>query len=212
MRRLLAILGAALLVTRCSEAGAPFATTPATTSHTTPPAASVSPPVGPSGSSLAPATDAPTAAATASDGAEPVGDSWVEAGILIEGRSITQLVVLDETDEVMAVGADVACGLESEASDTTELYDMNTGRWQPGPRMPSGRHGPAVATLPVMSITGDRVLVTGGSSQEYVAKSGTVLYDPNARTWSQSGLLNTARIDPAIAVVSGGACWSRAGC
>jgi hypothetical protein len=64
--------------------------------------------------------------------------------------------------------------------------------------MPTGRHGPAVAALD------DRLLVTGGSNQEYVAKSGTVLYDPSARTWAPSGLLNTARMDPAIAVIPGG--------
>ena len=60
---------------------------------------------------------------------------------------------------------------------------MDTGCVAAGPRMPSGCHGPAVAALD------DRVLVTGGSNQEYVAKSSTVLYDPNARTWSSSGLL-----------------------
>lgn len=200
MRRLLTILGAALLVTGCAE--------PAATSRTTPPTAIVSPAVDPGGSSTAPAPVIPTSpatpTATASDDAKPVGDSWIEAGTLHDGRSVTQLAVLDETDEVMAVGADVACGLESEASDTTELYDMDSGTWNPGPRMPSGRHGPAVAALPAMSITDDRVLVTGGSNLEYVAKSSTVLYDPNARAWSRSGLLNTARIDPAIAVISGG--------
>ncbi len=137
--------------------------------------------------------------ATASGDAEPTGARWVEAGTLHVGRhSVTQLAVLDETGEVLAVGSDRACGLENEASAATELYDMETGTWQPGSRMPTGRHGPAVAALD------DRVLVTGGSNQEYVAKSGTVLYDPKTKTWSQSGLLNTARIDPAISLISGG--------
>ena len=204
MRRLLTILGAVLLVTGCAEGGVPSAPTPAATSRTTPPSAIASPRIDPGESSSALATLVPTAAATASDDEELAGDSWIEAGTLREGRSVTQLAVLDETDDVLAVGADVACGLESEASDTTELYDMNTATWKPGPRMPSGRHGPAVAALPAMSIIDDRVLVTGGSNQAYVAKSGTVLYDPSARSWSSSGLLNTARIDPAIAVISAG--------
>jgi hypothetical protein len=202
MGRLFTILGAVLLVTGCAASGVPSALTPAATSRSTPPAAIDSPAVNPGDSSSAPATVAPTSppnsTATASDDAEPAGDSWIEAGTLHEGRSVTQLAILSETNEVMAVGADIACGLESEASDTTELYEMDAGTWKPGPRMPTGRHTPAVAAL------GDRVLVTGGSNQEYVAKSGTVLYDPNARTWSPSGLLNTARIDPAISVMSGG--------
>jgi len=203
MRPAITLLGAVLLASGCAQVGVPSEPTSAATTTTTPPTSIVSPAVDPGGSSTAPASVAPASAATptatASDNAKPAGDRWVEAGTLHVGRySVTQLAVLDETGEVLAVGSDRACGLENEASDTTELYDMDTGSWQPGPRMPSGRHGPVVAAL------GDRVLVTGGSNEEFVAKSGTVVYDPNARTWSPSGLLNTARMDPAISVLSGG--------
>lgn len=131
MRGLFTILGAALIVTGCAEGSVPSAPAPATSTLTTPPAAIVSPAVDPGGSSAAPATVAPASAATptatAGEDAEEAGDSWVEAGVLNEGRSVTQLAVLDEAGEVLAVGADVACGLDSEASDTTELYDMDTG-------------------------------------------------------------------------------------
>jgi hypothetical protein len=196
MRAVLTVLGALLLVAGCAEAGVRPAPTPAATTFTTPPVVIASPAVDPGGPSTALASVTPTA--TARDDERPVDGTWVEAGVLHEGRSVTHLAVLDETGEVLAVGADVACGLESEASDTTELYDMAAGTWQPGPPMPTARHSPAVAAL------GDRALVTGGSNEEYVAKSGTVLYDPRGQAWSPSGLLNTARMNPAIAVISGG--------
>jgi hypothetical protein len=198
MRGLSTFLGAALLVTGCAGGGVP----PAATTDATSPLAVVSPAPDPGDSSTAPPSAVPTpprgSIAIPSDDAQPAGDVWVEAGTLREGRSVTQLALLDEVDEVLAVGADVACGLESAVSDTTELYDISTGTWTQGARMPTGRHGPMVAALD------GQVLVTGGSNQEYVAKSSTVLYDPNVRTWSRSGLLNTARIDPAIAVISAG--------
>lgn len=201
MRPRFPLLGVVLLVIGCA------APTPAAEPEAAPGAATASPTVHVDSSS-APASIDPTATMTpttaASREAKPEADSWVEAGSFIDGRSIVRLAILDESGQVMAVGDDVACGLESAASATTELYDMDTNTWHSGPRMPSGRHGPAVAALPAVRGTAARVLVTGGSNQEYVAKSGTVLYDPSAKVWSRSGLLNTARIDPAIAVVAGG--------
>jgi hypothetical protein len=192
-RRLNALaLTVALLVAACGPAASTVTPSPATVA---------APSVDPTDSSSIPGSVSPTSPGTptvnpSDDG--PAGDAWIEAGTLHDDRTVMHLAVLDETDEVMAVGADVACGLESKASDTAELYDVHARAWHVGPPMPSGRHSPTVAALD------GRVLVTGGSNQEYVAKSGTVLYDANARSWSASGLLATARIDPASAILSEG--------
>jgi hypothetical protein len=198
MRRVLGILGVVFLVGACAGASVPPAATHTTPSATSIPVETVQPSAVP-GSSPTPhasVTQPPAPTAKASEAQERTGNTWVKAGSFNEARTVTQLALV-ETGEVLAVGADIACGLESGVSDTTELWSPATGQWRAGPPMPSGRHGDAA-----VAVLDDRVLVTGGSNQEYVAKSSTVLYDPEAKTWSRSGLLNTARIDPAITVIS----------
>ena len=190
---LLPAVGALVLVTGCAGAIVQPAATPigTTAARAT---ASASSSVGPGASMGSPLPQTPAAG----DQASLAGDTWADAGAFREGRSVTHLALLTATNEVMAVGADVACGLESDASDTTELYDVAAGAWKPGPPMPTARHDPAVGPL------GDGVLVTGGSNEAYVAKSSTLVYDPVSQAWSPSGLLNTARMNPGIAVMKNG--------
>jgi hypothetical protein len=66
-------------------------------------------------------------------------------------------------------------------------------------RLPSPRNSPVLVGL-----ADGRALVTGGANGEYVAKSSTVVFDPVTRTWSTSGLLNTARIYPGVAALTDG--------
>ncbi len=132
---------------------------------------------------------------------------WVHAGELGEARNATNVVVAG-TGEVLVVGSDYetswlsACGASTNGSDSVEIGDPISGIWTPATRLPSLRDAPIVVAL-----ADGRTLVTGGAAGENIgwsAYSSTYLFDPADRSWSRSGLLNTARTDAAATVLSDG--------
>jgi hypothetical protein len=100
---------------------------------------------------------------------------------------------------VLAAGDEPSCGIEATVSDTAELWLPRKGRWARADRMPVAR---TMTTL--IGLADGRAMVTGGANQQYVAKSGTVVYDPERRAWSRSGNLNTARMEFAAAPLADG--------
>ena len=125
----------------------------------------------------------------------------MKAGKFNDFRVVTRLALL-RTGEVLVVGADNVCGVASDGSDTAEIGDPVARNWHPTARLPSRRQGPVLVAL-----ADGRALVTGGMNGENegaIAKSSTVVFDPRTHKWSSSGLLNTARIDPAAAVLPDG--------
>lgn len=152
-----------------------------------------------SSAAVPPTTPAPIATPTATPQAtarpSPFADTWVRAGVFNDkDRVVTHLAPLG-TGEVLVVGADNVCGVASDGSDSAEIGDPFTGNWSNTARLPSRRVSPVLVGL-----TDGRAVVTGGMTGENegaIAKSGTLVFDPATRTWSTSGLLNTARIDPA---------------
>ena len=125
-------------------------------------------------------------------------DTWVAAGALNVHRVGTQLARLG-TGEVLAVGDDLLCGIEQEETDTAELWGPAQGAWRMAASLPTQRNG--IVLVPAAD--GD-ALVTGGANADYVAKSSTVVFDDRMREWSQSGLLNTARMAFAAAALPDG--------
>jgi len=141
-----------------------------------------------------PAQVSPTATSPAPGGS----DTWVAAGALNHHRVGTQLARLG-TGEVLAVGDDILCGIEYAETDTAELWGPASGGWRVAAPLPAQRNG----IILVAAADGD-ALITGGATSDYVAKSSTVVFDDRTREWSQSGLLNTARIAFAAAALSDG--------
>ena len=150
--------------------------------------------------SLAPST-LPSALPTATARPTPVADAWVRAGALNDDRVVPHLVLLG-TGEVLVVGADNVCEVAIDGSDSAEVGNPLIGEWSMTARLPSRRVGPVVVAL-----ADGRALVTAGMTGENegaIAKSSTVVFDPATRKWSSSGLLDTARINPAAAVLRDG--------
>jgi len=201
-------IAVALLVAACTSSTSPAAVAtplasgpPGSTSATAPvdsPASTASPSPSRASGSTSPAAS-PWTSPSVFDG------SWLPAGELLLGRSQTH-VALVGVDEVMVVGSDNICspGDAWDESVAAEVGDPLEQVWMEAASLPSPRDRFAIAALP-----NGRALVTGGTTSQGGeigprSYSSTYLFDPNARSWSRSGLLNTARSDPAAAVLADG--------
>jgi N-acetylneuraminic acid mutarotase len=122
----------------------------------------------------------------------------VKAGAFTAGRKDTQLALLGN-GQVLAAGDEHTCGVESGPSDSAELWHPRKSHWTKTDRMPSAR---TMTTL--VALADGRAMVMGGANREYVAKSSTAVYDPEAHGWSVSGLLHTARMEFAASPLAGG--------
>ena len=167
---------------------------PGPTATQTRPTESPSRPSSPTAASDAPSP--PGSVAPSADGAV-----WLDAGELREPRNATHAVVLG-TDEVLVVGSDWSCGASTDGSDSVEIGDPETGAWEKTASLSSPRDAPAVVALP-----DGGALLTGGAAGENIgwsAFSSTYIFDPTTRSWSRSGLLNTARTATAAALLLDG--------
>ena len=183
----------------------------ACTSSTSPAAVATPLASGPPGSTSAtapvdsPASTTSPSPSQASGSTSPADGSWLPAGELLLGRSQTHVVQLGD-DTVLVVGFDNICspGAAWDESVATEVGDPLEQVWMEAANLPSPRDRFAIAALP-----DGRALVTGGTTSQGGeigprSYSSTYLFDPSGRSWSRSGLLNTARSDPAAAVLADG--------
>jgi hypothetical protein len=143
-------------------------------------------------------TATPSPSATPGASAVPRPDRWVKAGRFTKPRQDTQMARLGN-GQVLAVGDEATCGIESSASDSAELWRPRTSRWSATDDVPSKR---TMTTL--IALSDGRAMVTGGATAEYVAKSSTAVYDPRRHRWAVSGLLHTARMEFAAAPLPDG--------
>jgi N-acetylneuraminic acid mutarotase len=126
---------------------------------------------------------------------------WTPAGELREARSRTHAVLLG-SGEVLVVGSDNICEAATAGSDSVEIGEPEAGTWKRGRRLPKPHDRPVLVALP-----DGRALLTGGLTGEDdgpLAFSSTYVFDPATRSWSRTGLLNTARYDPGVAVLADG--------
>ena len=106
------------------------------------------------------------------------------------------------TGEVLVVGSDNVCYPATSGSDSVEIGDPQTGVWEKVASLPSRREAPLLVALP-----DGRALLTGGETGEDggpSAYSSTYIFDSATRSWSPSGLLNTARTHAVAAVLADG--------
>ena len=167
--------------------------------------------VGPKASSspTQPAASTPTASASGQSGAPSPSKSvapahaaaWLHVGDLREPRNAAHVVPVG-TGQVLVVGSDNICFPATGGSDSVEFGDPQTGVWEKTASLPTPRERPALVALP-----GGQALLIGGETGEEggpAAYSSTYIFDPTTRSWSPSGLLNTARTGTAAAVLADG--------
>ena len=181
-RRTLAALALSMTLAACGTAATPAA-------PTMPP-----PPASPLATPSAPETPAAD------------GSAWAPAGAMALARASTHAAVLGD-GRVLVVGNDNLCepGGAWEDSVLAELYDPATGTWAPAGSLNAPRTDFAAVTLP-----DGRVLVAGGMTSAdpaegaFGAYSSAKLFDPAKGTWSSTGLMGTARTEPAAALLPDG--------
>ncbi len=151
------------------------------------------------------ASDSTSPAVSPSTSPSIVEATWLAAGELRLGRSQTRVALLGD-NTVLVVGFDNVCspGAAWDESVAAEVGDPLAQVWKEAASLPSPRDRFALAVL-----RDGRALVAGGTTSQGAeigprSYSSTYLFDPNARSWSRSGLLNTARSDPAGAVLADG--------
>lgn len=156
----------------------------------------------------APGTGTPGSTPIDTPGATPAEAAvWLGAGDLVEPRSAAHVVLLG-AGKVLVVGSDwmtswlATCGTATAGSDSVEIGDPLAKAWEKTTSLPSRREAPVVVALP-----DGRALLTGGRTGEEggpTAYASTYLFDPEARSWSEFGPLNTARTGAASAVLADG--------
>jgi N-acetylneuraminic acid mutarotase len=201
--RRLATTVAAVALVGCTPAASQ---TPSTTPNATSPVSST--PTSSAGVAYPSATASASASATATASVAPGHTaSWLDAGKLREARNATN-VVLVGTHEVLVVGSDYqtswlsACGAATNGSDSVEIGDPVAKKWGKTASLPSPREAPAVVAL-----RDGRALMTGGERGENdgnISYSSTYVFDPSHSSWTKSGLMNSARSNPASAVLADG--------
>lgn len=134
---------------------------------------------------------------------------WTVAGSMTIDRLATHALALPN-GRVLVVGNDA--GLFGSLRDDSARADLGAGSqvvWTPAASLNAPRGEFATVTL-----TDGRVLVTGGANQgtggcssgeaSRLSFSSTYVFDPAANAWTRTGLLSTARTDPAIALLPDG--------
>jgi len=147
-------------------------------------------------------TSAPTSAPVVSPSTSPAAvvtpvpvGSWSAAGTIPAD---------DYVGSAARLGDGGAIGLDWDGTTATR-WDPGTADWRPATGLAVPRRGPAVVALP-----DGRVLVTGGvdtrDSERWRAFSSAYVYDPATPegTWTKVGLMGTARVAPAAAVLRDG--------
>ncbi len=120
----------------------------------------------------------------------------------------THTTTLLQDGRLLIAGGDDGSGRLEAITDTSELYDPSTGRWEPGGTM--GRQRTQHVAL---LLSDGRVLLVGGAG---VLQAGiqeqqlerplieTDLFDPDNETWSFAGDISTPRDHIAAALLSNG--------
>ncbi|MFI0923902.1 Kelch repeat-containing protein [Streptomyces sp. NPDC021012] len=124
---------------------------------------------------------------------EPGSGTWEPTGSLRAARAVHQAVPLPD-GSVLAIGGEPGRAADDArfhpySLASTEVYDVATGVWRPGPPLPWGRsYHRAVATA-------DGVLVFGGteSACPHTGFASTLLLRDGARHWEPVGPMATGR-------------------
>ena len=120
----------------------------------------------------------------------------------------THTATLLQDGRLLIAGGDDGSGRLDAITDTSELYDPSTGRWEPGGTM--GRQRTQHAAL---LLSDGRALLVGGAGviQAKIDEQGIEqplieadLFDPASETWSFTGEISTPRDYVAATLLSNG--------
>ncbi|MDD5308461.1 MAG: kelch repeat-containing protein [Deltaproteobacteria bacterium] len=108
--------------------------------------------------------------------------------------------VLLKNGKVLVAGGSVDLSANGwpVGTNSSELYDPETGTWTPTGSMNSDR------MVPALLLPNGKVLVVGNGGGGDSGSSSAELYDPDSGSWAFTGSMTYARKDHAIALLSGG--------
>lgn len=112
-------------------------------------------------------------------------NTWTTRASMSTPRSLPGAAALSGDRVLVAGGFHYSYSGGAEYLATTERYDDATNSWTQRASMAVSRHGLAAAPL-----SGDRVLVMGGSNAGGTVHSSCEIYDDSTNTWSQYATLN----------------------
>ncbi|MEV0171660.1 kelch repeat-containing protein [Streptomyces sp. NPDC050803] len=114
---------------------------------------------------------------------DPAHNSWTTTGELRQDRRLHTLTVLADGRVLAAGGTPGPQAYPQPALDSTELYDPESGTWEPGRPMAAARTGHSATLLP-----DGRVLVAGGlrprDTRTVLTLAAAELFDPDTGTWT----------------------------
>ncbi|HSB07976.1 MAG TPA: kelch repeat-containing protein [Blastocatellia bacterium] len=119
--------------------------------------------------------------------AETVALGWSYTGSLNTPRYFHTATLLPD-GKILVAGGWNTSGSDSPLLDSAELYDPATGKWNAtgSLNVPRISH---TATL----LKDGKVLIVGGSPDDYLSFNGAELYNPKDERWSVTGSLNIPR-------------------
>ncbi|NKI70683.1 hypothetical protein GN109_14745 [Collimonas pratensis] len=140
------------------------------------------------------------ASSTVAELYDPATNRWTNtAGSLTAARSRPVIVLLSNNQVLVAGGLN-----SSDALNTAELYNINTGTWTQTNSMRFARYAGAATLLP-----NGKAFVTGGSNYTAgnsvtVFENTAELFDPDTQTWSSISSMTDARSYTAATLLPNG--------
>ena len=131
---------------------------------------------------------------------DPATGTWSATGSLSVNRGESLGILLPNGKVLMTSGV-TNVGGNFVLINSAELYNPATGTWSATGNMTSPRFFPSITLL-----SNGKVLVAGGDGNLAGTNTlrSTELYDPTSGTWSATGNLISARVNPSATLLSNG--------
>ena len=137
---------------------------------------------------------------------DPVSNTFVPGpymNVARESATATVIAAGPKVGEILIAGG---FGASRKPLSSTEIYDLETNRFTPGPSMNVGRRE-HTATAIVAGPNAGKILIAGGEgagegTDSYLAS--TELYNPPANTFAVGPSMNVARYEDTATVISSG--------
>lgn len=114
----------------------------------------------------------------------PLSGMFSPTGSMSTTREKANAVLLADGRVLVIGGYDANNGVNSQ---TSEIYDPDSGQFSQVATMPGGGRPGATATL----LTNGKVLIAGGNNGNYLASA--LIYSPDSNTYTPTGSMGTAR-------------------
>jgi N-acetylneuraminic acid mutarotase len=128
---------------------------------------------------------------------DPTTGDWKLTGTMTMPRAVHTAVGLANGEVLVAGGLTLPAIGPQTATPTAELFDPQSGTWQPTASMTTPRRGHGAVAL------GNDVLVVGGLDATSTLASAEI-YHPQSESWSSAGSMSFARAAFGIAVLVDG--------